>query len=222
MATEDPSDPLSSKFYSMRAHSNLTLVNNSKTIGLFSNGSDDPSAKARLKLTQTILESRGFKVILIDAPKPTFDYKEISSLEFISGMDQFLSLHQAQLHMEKYSELITFYRNDPSTHPYGMDRLEDALTFPKRTAKSMEVLVHFNVHKAQQLIANLINDKKLVALASLDFVDWWSIGGGPSLVIPLQKDMPKPPLSIMLGSMVGDDETLLNLGERLTCDNSSL
>ena len=136
-------------------------------------------------------------------------------MEFISGIDCFLSLHEDQLPVKNFEGFIRFYRENPDTHPYGMDRLEDALTFAKKDPDEMKELVDNNVRKARDVIENLIRQRNLLAIGSLDFIDWWSIGGGPSLTVPLQAGTKEPPLSIMLGTTFGSDEILLGLGDRL-------
>lgn len=212
MAVEDKSDALSKEFYARQKE--LDTPSDFDGIG-FLITDNDQQKKESVQWVCDIIEKRGFRTKFIVIPPTNFDYKEISSTEFVSGMNQFLKQHNDQLAVSNYDEFINFYRHNNDTHPYGMDRLEDALAFSKQEPSRFKELVKINVHKAQTLVDDLMNQKKLVALASLDFVDWWSIGGGPSLVLPMQKKTSRPPLSIVIGSSVGSDETLLEIAEKL-------
>ncbi len=214
MAAEDPNDEICKSFYA-KQHSNPGRQGR-KTLGLVHSKDLDPAEKKQLARAKEKLLHKGVEIVLIEDPSPTFDYKEISSLEFISGMNRFLSLHKDQLEVSDYQGFISYYRKHPDTHPYGMDRLEDALKFPRKPTNALKELVQTNIDKAQATVRELMEEFDLDALGSTHFIDWWSIGGGPSITLPLEFATREPPLSIMIGSSFGMDERLLDFSEALS------
>ena len=58
--------------------------------------------------------------------------------------------------------------------------------------------------KARNLIDDILAHYDADFVGFLNFVDWFSIGGGPSCTLPVPFET-KPPISIMLGARVGND-----------------
>lgn len=115
-----------------------------------------------------------------------------------------------------FEELVRFYREHPESHPYGMDRLEDAFQFKEEPKKYAE-LVEREKQRANQFIENLMDEHQVQFLISSEFVDWWSIGGGPTMTFPrtLEKSeeeigIVRKPDMYMIGGRIGDDLRLLD------------
>lgn len=170
-----------------------------------------------LELLQTKLHSfftqlklNGFEVTFIDLPEEVFDYKIISSADIRSDMTKFLQRFGSQNEPGSFEELVERYRERPHAHLYGMERLEDALAMPQIAKSNLKKLVRANVAKARNLIDSILERYDADSLGFLNFVDWFSIGGGPSCTLPVSFKA-KPPISIMLGSRVGNDLALLDI-----------
>lgn len=77
-----------------------------------------------------------------------------------------------------FEELVERYRERPHAHLYGMERLEDALAMPQITKPDLKKLVQENVAKARNLIDDILAHYDADFVGFLNFVDWFSIGGG--------------------------------------------
>ena len=156
------------------------------------------------------LKLNGFEVTFIDLPEVSFDYKTISSADIRSDMTKFLQQFGTDNEPGSFEELVERYRERPHAHLYGMERLEDALAMPQIAKTELKKLVRVNVAKARKLINSILDRYDADFVGFLNFVDWFSIGGGPSCILPVSFET-KPPISIMLGSRVGNDLALLDI-----------
>ena len=156
------------------------------------------------------LKLNGFEITFVDLPDVSFDYKTISSADIRSDMAEFLQRFGSDNEPRSFEELVERYRERPNAHLYGMERLEDALAMPQIQKSDLKKLVQENVAKARDLINSILDRYDGDFVGFLNFVDWFSIGGGPSCTLPVSFET-KPPISIMLGSRVGNDLALLNI-----------
>ena len=175
-----------------------------------------------MELLQTKLRSflaqlklNGFEIIFIDLPEVVFDYKTISSADIRSDMTCFLQRFGSDNEPRSFEELVERYRERPHAHLYGMERLEDALAMPQIAKPDLKKLVQENVAKARNLIDDILAHYDADFVGFLNFVDWFSIGGGPSCTLPVSFET-KPPISIMLGARVGNDLAILDLVQELS------
>ncbi len=156
------------------------------------------------------LKRDGFELVFIDLPEVCFDYKTISSADIRSDMTQFLQRFGSDKEPGSFEELVGRYRERQHAHLYGMERLEDALAMPQIAKDELKKLVKENVEKARSLIEGILERYDADFIGLLNFVDWFSIGGGPSCTLPVSFET-KPPISIMLGSSAGNDLALLDI-----------
>lgn len=156
------------------------------------------------------LKLNGFEVTVIDLPEVNFDYKTISSADIRSDMTEFLQRYGSVNEPGSFEKLVERYRERPHAHLYGMERLEEALALPQIAKSDLKKLVRANVAKARNLINSILDRYDADFIGFLNFVDWFSIGGGPSCTLPVSFET-KPPISIMLGSRVGNDLALLEI-----------
>lgn len=170
-----------------------------------------------MELLQTKLRSflaqlklNGFEIIFIDLPEVSFDYKTISSTDIRADITKFLHRYGPDNEPRSFEGLVECYRERPHAHLYGMERLEDALAMPQIEKSELKKLVQENVAKARNLINSILDRYDADFVGFLNFVDWFSIGGGPSSTLPVSFET-KPPISIMLGSRVGNDLALLDI-----------
>lgn len=156
------------------------------------------------------LKLNGFEIFFIDLPQVSFDYKTISSADIRSDMTKFLQRYGSDNEPGSFEELVERYRERPHAHLYGMERLEDALAMSEIAEPDLKKLVQKNVAKARNLINSILERYDADFVGFLNFVDWFSIGGGPSCTLPVSFET-KPPISIMVGSRVENDLALLEL-----------
>ena len=161
------------------------------------------------------LKLNGFEITFVDLPDVSFDYKTISSADIRSDMTCFLQRFGSDNEPRSFEELVERYRERPHAHLYGMERLEDALAMPQITKPDLKKLVQENVAKARNLIDDILAHYDADFVGFLNFVDWFSIGGGPSCTLPVSFET-KPPISIMLGARVGNDLAILHLVKELS------
>lgn len=175
-----------------------------------------------MELLQTKLRSflaqlklNGFEIIFIDLPEVSFDYKTISSTDIRADITKFLHRYGSDNEPRSFEGLVECYRERPHAHLYGMERLEDALAMPQIEKSELKKLVRENVAKARNLIDDILAHYDADFVGFLNFVDWFSIGGGPSCTLPVSFET-KPPISIMLGARVGNDLAILHLVKELS------
>ena len=175
-----------------------------------------------MELLQTKLRSflaqlklNGFEIIFIDLPEVSFDYKTISSTDIRADITKFLHRYGSDNEPRSFEGLVECYRERPHAHLYGMERLEDALAMPQIEKSELKKLVQENVAKARNLIDDILAHYNADFVGFLNFVDWFSIGGGPSCTLPVSFET-KPPISIMLGARVGNDLAILHLVKELS------
>lgn len=166
--------------------------------------------QTKLRSFFTQLKLNGLEFFFIDLPEITFDYKTISSTDIRSDMTKFLQRYGYDKEPGSFEELVERYRERPHAHFYGMERLEEALVMPQISKSVLKKLVNENVAKARDLINSILDCYDADFVGFLNFVDWFSIGGGPSCTLPVSFET-KPPISIMLGSRVGNDLALLDI-----------
>ncbi len=153
------------------------------------------------------LTDLGISVVELETPQIVFDYKEISSSDIKRDMTKFLEPYGSASEPKSFRELVEKYRSRPESHRYGMERLEDALAM--REPKDKE-LANRNIEKANDLIESLLLKYDADYIVSSEYLDWWAIGGGPTIAFPV--DLGKtPPGCLMVGTRRNGDLALLSL-----------
>ncbi len=214
LSVEDPEDSASVDFYKNQHILFSDLTNQVKRIGiLYKQGCLTES----LKKIEEFFHSYGIDTIRIEYTNTDFEYKKISSLDFLASMDAFIKKHQSQLDVKNVYEFIESYRTDQESTPFGMDRLEDALDFEKLTNEELCAFAGEKIQAAKSPITNLCEKFHCQYLLTEEFIDWWSISGAPSMVIPLKFDVnDNHYYPIMIGTMFGEDSRLFELVETLS------
>lgn len=105
-------------------------------VGLITVEGKEPTSAARQLLTDCV--SPDVMLVEIVVPQVDFDYKRITSLDIQTDMDRFLRRYASGETPQSFDELINFYRSHPETHPFGMDRLEDAVRFAPMAPEAVD------------------------------------------------------------------------------------
>ena len=145
----------------------------------------------------------------IDVPAEDFSYKLITSQDIRRGMDRFLGRYASGSTPNSFEALWRFYREHPDTHPFGMDRLDDAAVMPVMTEAEVDAVAAQAVAKARNQIDAALTACRADFLATPVFVDWWAISGAPSITIPLGTESDGRPFGLMLGARFGEDAALI-------------
>lgn len=160
-----------------------------------------------LKFFFSRLVEHGISVVELETPQIAFDYKEISSRDIKQDMTKFLERYGSASEPKNFQELIERYRRRPESHRYGMERLDDAFAMPD--PKDDELACR-NIKKANEFIENLLFKYDADYIISSEYLDWWAIGGGPTIAFPV--DFGKtPPGCLMVGTRRNGDLALLSL-----------
>lgn len=163
-----------------------------------------------------VLRARGFDIVRAPlAQGRSFPYKTISSLDIRREMDRLLGRWATGNVPRTFEELCLFYRTHPEARPFGMDRLDDALAMAAMEPDEFRQLAADAVARARSGIESDCRTLEADGLMVLDFVDWWSIAGAPSLAVPIGKTPQGRPVGVMLGCPWGRDMLLMELARRI-------
>lgn len=159
---------------------------------------------------------RAADFVLVDYTEEDFNYKPITSLDIRLDMDALLGRYGGETTPHSFAQLHRFYREHPETHPFGMDRLDDAAAMAMVPRDSLERLVQQSIARASEMILEVMEKTQADAVAADRFaVDWWSISGAPSVTVPIGKSASGRPTGLMVGSMFADDDRLLSIAQTL-------
>ncbi len=184
-------------------------------------GPNDCPEEIREKFRSVSAPSFDVNTVLITCPSsPQFAYKKITSIDIQKDMTKFLKRYAGSNQPHSFEELVQYYRDHPESRPFGMDRLEDAFQFREESSEFIK-LVEREKQRANQFIEKLMNENNVQFLISSEYLDWWSIGGGPTMTFPIhskisggaENDGRKElnPEMYMVGGRIGDDLRLLEL-----------
>lgn len=212
MTVEDPTDVLCARFYDCHQAQPASEIKQPLRLGILNTKDNASKAQSVAKHIQRA----GFKCTMIDLPATDFAYKKISSMDFLDSMTEFLGKYCDQLAMISAEELIEAYGNDEDCFRYGMDRLDDALSFPREPHGVLEAFAWRQILAARDTIRATLQENDCDYLVTPEFVDWWSISGAPSIVLPLaESDSERGLRGFMIGGTFGRDADLLNAAELL-------
>ena len=159
------------------------------------------------------IKEQSIVVVELSVPKIDFDYKLITSQDIRCGMDRMLGRYAKGSTPASFEELVRFYRDRPETHPYGMERLDDALAMEPMSDDELETVATENITRANAVINALCEEYGVNFLMAPNFIDWWSIAGAPSAAMPVGLEVDGRPVGLMVGARRGEDRRMLRLLE---------
>lgn len=210
MAQKDHDDAVCARFYDCHQAQPAAEVKRAMRLGVL-------HTKDNILKTRSVAERinrAGLETKMIELPITDFAYKKISSLDFLDSMTAFIKDHRDQLKLKNAEDLIEAYRNDEEASMFGMDRLEDALTFPHEPHGVLEASAWRQILAARDTIRATLQENDCDYLVTPEFVDWWSISGAPSIALPLSA-CECGLRGLMIGGTFGRDADLLNTAETL-------
>lgn len=210
MLGKDDSDPQSFAPSELRNK----RFNGRSLLFLVSPGDEAALNSPALRRFISVLKQGGFHIEFRRAPMEEFDYKTISSADIKKDMTDFLQRYAPETMPQTFEALVERYSSRAHSHPYGMERLTYALKADLPDGKDLNRLVRTNTQKANLLIRQALEMSGAQAALTLSYLDWWAIGGGPTLSMPIDFSETLP-RSIMIGAKAKEDFALLSLAEEI-------
>lgn len=175
---------------------------------------DDEERQALFRL----IEAAGAHGIeIVEAPVPSIEtyYKVISSTEIQGDFDHYISQYGSPGAPRTFRELVDVYERRRARHPFGIDRLTDALSF----APDLDNAVYKNALKtgtanARGAIDSVLKTHSAQAIVSLGFLPWWAIAGAPYVALPLAQRSNRAMLGITVGCRRFEDRRAVDIAAR--------
>lgn len=176
---------------------------------------DDEQRKA---LSQLIAAARPQGIDIVEAPAPEIEthYKEITSTEIQGDFDRYLAKYGCQSAPKTFRELVEVYERRRERHPFGIDRLTDALLFdPDLNNAAYRDALQTGTENARGVIECLLKTHRARGVVSLGFLSWWAIAGAPYVALPLAQRSNRAMLGITVGCRRFEDRLALDIAARL-------
>lgn len=176
---------------------------------------DDEEHKA---LSQLIAAARPQGIDIVEAPAPEIEthYKEITSTEIQGDFDRYLAKYGCQSAPKTFRELVEVYERRRERHPFGIDRLTDALLFdPDLNNAAYRDALQTGTENARGVIECLLKTHRARGVVSLGFLSWWAIAGAPYVALPLAQRSNRAMLGITVGCRRFEDRLALDIAARL-------
>jgi Asp-tRNA(Asn)/Glu-tRNA(Gln) amidotransferase A subunit family amidase len=167
-----------------------------------------------LEALKTKLATVNIEVVTVEVQPVEFDYKAITSIDFQNDINRFFRRYSDGNHVGDVESLVAYYRAREEHHPYGFDRLTDALEYDADAA-GYEDLVHETLTRANLAIEDALARSQAQALIAFDFVNWWAIAQAPYMAVPWGVDMNGKPVGFTLGCRAMEDGKVIALSKRI-------
>lgn len=139
-------------------------------------------------------------------------YRAMASRDIRRGMDAVLGRWGGKNGVpDSFEALYRGYVDHPAWRPQGMDILEAAHAMPDISDEELRNLTRTEIRRAETHVERMLERNNVDLLLLPDFVDWWSISGCPSLVVPTGHATSGRPTSILVGGVAGDETRLFAL-----------
>ena len=176
----------------------------------------DPEIKTVLE--KAMVACRQFNIKFIETPlKPVeTHYKCISSTEIQGDMDKFLARWGNGQTPSTFKELVRFYQMRDHHHPYGMNRLTDALDYnPDLNNPTYRQALKEGTENCRLAIKDALYLTTADAVVSVGFVPWWAIGQAPYLTLPIGQRENKEMISLCVGARQWEDRKVFDIASRI-------
>lgn len=176
---------------------------------------DDQERDALYKL---INAAKKHNIEIIETPIKSFEtyYKIISSTEIQTDFDRYLSKYGNGKTPGTFRDLVKMYEMRAQHHPFGWDRLTDALKFdPDLGNATYKNALEKGVGNATNAIENILNEHKAQAIISVGFIPWWAMARAPYVALPLAQRTNHAMIGITVGCRRFEDRKAIDLSARL-------
>lgn len=187
-------------------------------IALLTGTSSTMDDATRKGLREFMEKAKSARIEFIEVPYTPVQthYKTISSVEIQGDFDRFLAEFGNGNTPSNFKELVRFYEMRLPQHPYGIDRLVDALQFnPAIADPEYQQIRQKGINNCTEAIEKVLKEYKADVIATTTFVPWWAVGRAPSIALPIGETQDSRPISLMLGHQRFQDARLIEIALRL-------
>lgn len=176
---------------------------------------DDQEKQALERLIRDA-KSKNIEFIEVKTKEIETYYKVISSTEIQSDFDHYLSRYGNGKTPGTFRDLVKMYEMRAQHHPYGFDRLTDALKF----SADLENPVYRNalekgIANATNAIDEVLKNAQAEAIVCVGFTPWWAVGRAPYVALPLAKRANNAMIGITVGCRRLEDRKAIDIAARL-------
>ncbi len=143
-------------------------------------------------------------------------YKIISSTEIQGDFDRYLQKYGNGKTPGTFKDLVKMYEMRAQHHPYGMDRLTDALKFSSDLNNpTYRNALERGIGNTTRAIDETLKETNAQAIIAVGFVPWWAVARAPYVALPLAQRHNHAMIGITIGCRRLEDRKALDIATRL-------
>lgn len=175
-------------------------------------------SEERLAILTLIAECKKHQIEIVECTIKTFEtyYKVISSTEIQLDFDHYLSRYGNGKTPGTFKDLVKMYEMRAQHHPYGFDRLTDALKFSPNLENDLykNALIR-GVGQASDAIDKTLKATETQAIICVGFLPWWAMARAPYVALPLMQRSNGAMIGITVGCRRLEDRKAIDIAARI-------
>lgn len=218
MAGADPNDPMT---VDRPSHMDLTslLGENDDRIRaavLIPEGGFDKEERQALLQLEKAARKDEFEFIEVPYKPVETHYKHISSVEIQGDIDRFLERFGCGGLPSNFGELVDYYCTRKELHPYGFDRLFDALKYPSDLNNPSYLAAQKDgIGNCRKAIEETLKTADADVIISTRFTPWWAIGQAPYIAMPISRRRHGEVIAVTIGAKRWEERKILDAAARI-------
>lgn len=169
-------------------------------------------------ISTLIAECKKHQIEIVECTIKTFEtyYKVISSTEIQLDFDHYLSRYGNGKTPGTFKDLVKMYEMRAQHHPYGFDRLTDALKFSPNLENDLykNALIK-GVGEASDAIDKTLKATETQAIICVGFLPWWAMARAPYVALPLMQRSNGAIIGITVGCRRLEDRKAIDIAARI-------
>ncbi len=169
-------------------------------------------------ISTLIAECKKHQIEIVECTIKTFEtyYKVISSTEIQLDFDHYLSRYGNGKTPGTFKDLVKMYEMRAQHHPYGFDRLTDALKFSPNLENDLykNALIQ-GVGQASDAIDKTLKATETQAIICVGFLPWWAMARAPYVALPLMQRSNGAIIGITVGCRRLEDRKAIDIAARI-------
>lgn len=169
-------------------------------------------------ISTLIAECKKHQIEIVECTIKTFEtyYKVISSTEIQLDFDHYLSRYGNGKTPGTFKDLVKMYEMRAQHHPYGFDRLTDALKFSPNLENDLykNALIK-GVGQASDAIDKTLKATETQAIICVGFLPWWAMARAPYVALPLMQRSNGAIIGITVGCRRLEDRKAIDIAARI-------
>lgn len=177
-----------------------------------------PDDEERRIFETLIQQAKKFNVEIVEIQVPAIEtyYKVISSTEIQTDFDKYLQKYGNGKTPGTFKDLVKMYEMRAQHHPYGMDRLLDALKFsPDLNNEVYQKALKDGIGNATTAIERTLKETNAEAIICPGFVPWWAIARAPYVALPIKQRENGAMVGMTVGCRRLEDRKAIDIAARL-------